>query len=87
MKVSKQFLKDFALIANHYKWTPEDVEQVKEDTRANPDLVNYWTVLAAAIRAGYEQTQENGYIRLRDWSEQQGFGDPFTTENWRPGHA
>jgi hypothetical protein len=86
MNVSKQFLKDFALIANHYQWTPADIEQVKADTRANQGLVDYWTILAAAIKAGYEQTEENGYIRLREWSQAQGFADPFTTENWRP-HA
>lgn len=81
MNVSKQFLKDFALIANHYQWTPSDIEQVKTDTRANPDLVDYWAMLAKAIKSGYRQTYENGYITLRQWSEERGLTDPFTTQD------
>lgn len=77
MNVSKQFLKDFALIANHYHWTPADIEQVKADTRANPDLVHYWTILASAIKEGYEQTASNGYIRLEAWFAQQSMPNPF----------
>jgi len=76
MKVSKQFLRDFAFLANHYSWTPADVEQIKADTRANPDLVRYWSALADAVRAGYKQTAENGYIRLRAWCDQNGRPDP-----------
>ncbi|WP_151448123.1 alanine racemase [Lacisediminimonas profundi] len=80
MNVSRQFLKDFAYIANRYGWTPEDVEQAKADTRANPGLVNYWTVLADAHRNGYEQTAENRFIRLTDWCRQNGLADPFSNE-------
>ena len=83
MNVSKSFLRDFAYLANRYGWSPIDVEDVKADTRANPDLVHYWTALANAHRAGYEQTPENGYIRLRNWCEEQGFGDPFLTDDRR----
>jgi hypothetical protein len=76
MKVSKQFLRDFAYLANHYGWTPADIEDVKADTRANPDLVRYWSTLADALRAGYEQTPENSFIRLDAWYRQQGRPDP-----------
>jgi len=68
MKVSKQFLRDFAYIANLYVWNPEDVEDAKAQTRANPgDLVPYWTRLAAAHREGYQQTRDNNYMRLGQW--------------------
>jgi len=77
MKVSRQFLQDFAYLANYYGWSPAEVEEIKADTRANPELVRYWSVLAAAHRAGYEQTPENNSIRLRDWCIQRGLGDPF----------
>jgi hypothetical protein len=77
MNVSRQFLKDFAYLANRYGWTPADIEDVKADTRANPGLVAYWTTLANAHRAGYEQTRENGYQRLHAWCEQRGMVDPF----------
>jgi hypothetical protein len=77
MKVSKQFLKDFAYLANHYQWTPADVEDVKAYTRENPDMVRYWTALASAHRSGYEQTPENNFIRLQHWCAQSGRTDPF----------
>lgn len=51
MNVSRQFLRDFAYLANYYGWTPADIEDVKADTRANPGLVAYWTTLANAHRA------------------------------------
>ena len=72
MNVSRQFLKDFAYLANRYGWTPETVEEVKADTRANPALIDYWTAIAAAHRDGYEQTPENGHIRLSQWLQEQG---------------
>lgn len=80
MNVSRQFLQDFAYLANHYHWTPTDIEDAKADTRANPDLVRYWSTLAAAHRAGYEQTPQNNFIRLRDWCRLHDLGDPFAPE-------
>jgi hypothetical protein len=80
MKVSKSFLRDFAYLANYYGWTPADIEDIKAQTRADPDLAHYWTNLAAAHRAGYEQTPENGFIRLHLWCSQQGRPNPFTND-------
>ncbi|GIZ54057.1 hypothetical protein [Noviherbaspirillum aridicola] len=78
MKVSRQFIKDFAYLANRYGWTPAEIEEIKAHTRAHPAQMRvYWTALAAAHRAGYEQTQENGYIRLQAWCAEQGIPDPF----------
>jgi hypothetical protein len=71
MKVSRQFLKDFAYLANYYGWTPADIEDIKAQTRANPGpMVLYWTTLANAHRAGYKQTRLNGYIRLQAWCDE-----------------
>lgn len=73
MKVSKRFLRDFAYIANLYGWNAEDVEDAKAQTRANPDeMCAYWTQLAAAHRAGYQQTRENNFMRLGQWIQLQG---------------
>lgn len=70
MKVSKQFLKDFAYLANRYGWNAADIEDVKAQTRSDPELMRaYWTNLAAAHRAGYEQISENGYMRLAAWQQ------------------
>lgn len=71
MNVSKQFLRDFAYIANLYGWSAEDVEDAKAQTRAHPKLRSYWTQLAAAHRAGYQQTPENDYMRLGHWLQLQ----------------
>lgn len=79
MNVSRQFLRDFALLANHYRWTPADIEDVKADTRANPDLARYWSALAAAHRNGYRQAEENGYIRLNVWCVQNGKAELFNS--------
>ena len=68
MKVSRDFLKDFAYIANLYGWNAADIEDVKAQTRAHPEtLRRYWTTLAAAHRAGYQQTEANGHERLQAW--------------------
>jgi hypothetical protein len=72
MNVSKKFLRDFAFLANYYGWTPTEVEDVRGVTRGNPELMLYWSTLANALRAGYQQTPENGYIRLDAWCRQHG---------------
>ena len=84
MKVSKQFLKDFAELANRYGWTPDDIEEMREAIRVNEeDGKRYITALAAAHRAGYEQSRENGYIRLHNWCAANGYPDPFTKDDRR----
>lgn len=78
MKVSRQFLKDFAYLANHYGWTPADIENIKAQTKADPGaMANYWTTLANAHRAGYGQTPGNSHIRLRAWCVANGHPPPF----------
>lgn len=67
MKVSKQFLRDFAYLANFYGWTAADIEDAKAQTRVSVELRDYWTRLAGAHRAGYQQSENNGYIRLAAW--------------------
>lgn len=74
MQVSKSFLQDFAYLANRYEWTAADIEEMKAAVRTNEDAGRrYITMLAAAHRAGYEQTQRNGYIRLHAWCTEQGW--------------
>lgn len=81
MKVSKQFLRDFAYLANLYAWSPEDIEEIKAHTRANPEAMRrYWTNLAIAHRAGYEQTPENGFMRLDEWCRRGGWPNPYMTD-------
>jgi hypothetical protein len=79
MKVSRDFLRDFAYLANLYQWDATDIEYVKAQTRANPEpMLRYWTTLAAAHRAGYQQTEGNGYERLQAWIDRSpSFRDQF----------
>ena len=78
MNVSKSFLQDFAYLANRYGWTAADIEEMKAAVHANEEAGRrYITTLAAAHRAGYEQTPNNGYIRLHAWC----------VENGRPGFS
>lgn len=85
MKVSRKFMLDFAYLANRYGWTTADIEAIKAQTRAAPaSMVRYWSTLAAAHRAGYEQTAENGYLRLAAWCAANGWPDPFATNGGSP---
>lgn len=80
MKVSKQFIQDFAYIANLYAWTAADIEDVKAQTRASPaEMGSYWTRLAAAHRAGYQQNGANNFMRLEHWSQVQAAAAPAYT--------
>jgi hypothetical protein len=80
MQVSKAFLRDFAYLANRYGWNAADIEEMKTAVRANePAGRRYIATLAAAHRAGYEQTPGNGYIRLQAWCAEQGWPDPFSS--------
>jgi hypothetical protein len=78
VKVSQAYLDDFAYLVSRYRWAPADIDEVKAAVRACPDTGRrYITALAAAHRAGYEQTPGNGYIRLSTWCAEQGWPDPF----------
>lgn len=67
MRVSRDFLKDFAYCANFYGWNDADIEEVKQAVRENTGYRDYLTQLANAHRAGYRQTPENNYMRLDQW--------------------
>ena len=62
-------MRDFAYIANYYEWDDKTVEEVKEQTRGNPELMRYWRELAAAHRAGYRQDRSNNWQRLGHWKQ------------------
>lgn len=76
-KVSKAFMRDFAQLCNKFDWTLEEIEEFKVVIRENPEMKRYLEILAAAIRAGYDQTEENIHVRLKEWCLAQGLDDPF----------
>jgi hypothetical protein len=77
--VSRTFIKDFAYVANFYKWDAAEIEEFKGIIRSegNGEMMRYIEALAKAHRAGYEQNRSNGFVRLIDWYERQGQMDPF----------
>ena len=82
MKVTRAFMADFNYLADRYGWTADDIEEVKAATRADPErMQHYWSTLAAAHRAGYEQTAANHYIRLSAWCAANGLPDPAAPGN------
>ena len=84
MKVTRAFMVDFDDLAKRYGWSAADIEEVKTDVRsAGAPMVRYLQTLAAAHRAGYEQTRENGYIRLHTWCAANGWPDP-AAEDFAP---
>ncbi|AYR23010.1 hypothetical protein [Herbaspirillum rubrisubalbicans] len=68
---------DLQYLAQRYAWNDEDKSEVRAAFTDNPEMVHFFTVLAAAHRAGYEQCASNGFIRLQAWCADQGIGDPF----------
>jgi hypothetical protein len=79
MNAPRQFLKDFAYLANYYNWTATDIEEIKAQMRPDPEpMAAYLSALACAHRAGYKQTKANGYIRLQAWCETNGLPVPFS---------
>lgn len=85
MQVSKAFLQDFAYLANRYGWTAADIEEMKAAVRANEGAGRrYITRLAAAHRAGYEQSADNGYMRLNAWCAEKGWPDIATSTGEAP---
>lgn len=68
---------DLQYLAKRYEWNAEDKAEVRAAFTDNPEMVHFFTVLAAAHRAGYEQCAANGYIRLQAWCLEYHLGDPF----------
>lgn len=81
MNHDKKFMRDVAYLANLYRWTSDDIKEIKTHLDMHPEeMRRYWSNLAVAHRAGYKQTRENGYIRLAHWCGQQGWPDPFSND-------
>lgn len=69
MLVNRQFLRDFAELANLYGWEGQVLEEVKQQTRESAELRAYWAQLARAHRQGYEQRRDNNWIRVEHWKQ------------------
>jgi hypothetical protein len=77
MKYPVTFSDDLKYLAAYYNWNDEDKKEVRQAFTNCEPMVRYFTILAAAHRAGYAQDAANGFIRLQAWCIEKGLGDPF----------
>lgn len=71
--------RDVTRLAARYGWSPAGRREIEESLLSNPKAIErYWRNLAAARRAGYVQTAENGFLLLPEWCRRQGWPDPTT---------
>lgn len=80
MRLTQNFIDDMRYLRQRYGWTDADVIEIKEALRDCEPLVRYFTILAAAHRAGYEQHAGNGFVRLQTWCIEKGLPDPYTAD-------
>jgi len=80
MKYPITFSDDMKQLAKFYEWTPSDKLEIRTAFTDCEPMVSYFTVLAAAHRAGYKQHAGNGFVRLQAWCIDVGVGDPFGPE-------
>lgn len=80
MKYPITFSDDMKYLANYYQWNAEDKAEVRKAFTDCEPMVRYFTILAAAHRAGYVQHAGNGFQRLQAWCLEKGLNDPFGPE-------
>jgi hypothetical protein len=69
---------DLRYLSDYYKWNDADKVDVRAAFTDCEEMVRYFTVLAAAHRAGYSQHAGNGFVRLQQWCLDKGLNDPFS---------
>lgn len=77
IKVSKQFLRDFAQVSNRFDWDLEEIEEFKKIIRVDNEMKIYIQSLAAALRAGYKDPKTRCRQTLNEWCAQKGLQSPF----------
>lgn len=80
MKYPATFSDDMKYLAAFYQWSDEDKKEVRAAFTDCEPMVRYFTILAAAHRAGYSQHAGNGFQRLQGWCIEKGLPDPFGPE-------
>lgn len=80
MKYPVNFSQDMRELSAFYRWNEADKKEVRAAFTDCESIVRYFTILAAAHRAGYSQYAGNGFQRLQTWCIEKGLGDPFGPE-------
>lgn len=80
MELTQRELMDLRYLREFYGWNDKDAREVMVSIRSTEHAARYYTILAAAHRAGYEQNAENGFVRLQAWCALKGLPDPFGKE-------
>jgi hypothetical protein len=75
----KSVRRNVTRLAARYGWSPARRRELEAAFLSNPEAIErYWRNLAAARRAGYVQTAQNGFLLLPEWCRRQGWPDPTT---------
>lgn len=77
MNYPVHFSRDMKQLAAFYEWNEDDKLEIRASFKNSPEMVHYFTVLAAAHRAGYKQGASNGHVRLKEWCKSKGLDDPY----------
>jgi hypothetical protein len=80
LKYPPTFGQDMRELSAFYQWSEADKKEVRAAFTNCEPMVRYFTVLAAAHRAGYSQHSGNGFQRLKSWCAENGLPDPFGLE-------
>jgi hypothetical protein len=80
MELNKLEIADLRYLREFYGWDDKDAREVMRSISETPHGARYYTILAAAHRAGYMQDAANGFVRLQAWCAEQGLPDPFGPE-------
>jgi len=80
LKYPANFASDMRELSAFYGWNEEDKKEVRAAFTDCEPMVRYFTILAAAHRAGYSQHAGNGFVRLREWCLARGLDDPYSPE-------
>lgn len=71
---------DLKYLVTYYGWNEADKKEIRAAFTDCKPMVHYFTVLAAAHRAGYSQHAGNGFMRLQTWCLEQGLPNPFNED-------
>lgn len=63
----KKLIACLKYLSDIYQWTTDEKREIWSLAKDCPKWQAYWYRLELAHKAGYKQTEENGYMRLMEW--------------------
>lgn len=79
MRISRELASDLKYLAVELEWADEDKAEIRAALVENPAFFEkFWTVYAAAHRAGYRFNEATGFQKLDDFCQQRGLPNPYS---------